>query len=245
MYTPRMLRKLRFRKKPDSISPTKPILFVHGAFGGGWDYRPIQRSLEAAGREAYRVTLTGLGERSHLMRPEIDLDTHIMDVLNMMKFEELSDVILVGHSYSGMVISGVAHRAPELIAHLVYVDSNLPEDGETMMSLWPEDERERVLRNAAEEGEGWKVIPWWTDPPRDVAQPLASWTQTVSLGNPEAEKIPGTYVKALGDEEPRESDEILRARVKARGYGYHEWKTTHNPQRSALREYVDLLLSIE
>ena len=238
--------KFRFRSVQEEAPTGKPILFVHGAFGGGWDYRRIQRMLQAKGREACRVTLTGLGERSHLLSPQIDLETHIMDVFNMMKFEDLSDVILVGHSYSGMVISGVAQRVPERIAHLVYVDSNLPEDGETMMSLWSDEKKERILRNAREEGQGWKVIPWWTDPPLDGAHPLASWTQPVKLDNPNAAQIPGTYVRALQKEkeESEESDAIVLERVKARGYAYHEWKSEHNPQRSALREYVDLLLSI-
>ena len=240
-----MFSRARSKSAVSGSSNHKPILFVHGAFGGGWDYRPIQRRLEAEGRETYRVTLTGLGERSHLIRPDIDLDTHIMDVLKMMEFEELSDVILVGHSYSGMVISGAAHRAPERIAHLVYVDANLPEDGDTMMSLWSEEEQERVLENAREKGEGWKVIPWWDDPPRDVAHPLASWTQAVKLDNPDADRIPGTYVRAVEGEELRQSDEVIHARIKARGYAYHEWNTKHNPQRSALNEYVDLLLSID
>jgi len=114
-----------------------------------------------------------------------------------------------------------------------------------MMSLWPEEERERILLNAREEGEGWKVVPWWTDTPRDGPHPLASWIQPVRLDNPDAERIPGTYVKAVDKEEPRESDEVVLARVKARGYAYHEWKTEHNPQRSALDRYGDLLLSIE
>ena len=240
-----MLRLRKSRQPVQEKVSQKPILFVHGAFGGGWDYRPIQKILESKGREVYRVTLTGLGEREHLSRPDIDLDTHIMDVLNMMKFEELSDVILVGHSYSGMVISGVAHRMPEQIGHLVYMDASLPEDGECMLSDWSDEEKDRIFQNAKEKGDGWKIFPWWDDPPRDVPHPLPTWTQPVKLDNPRADSVPGTYIKTIQDKKDRATDKSLLERVKARGYDYHEWDTTHNPQRSALEKYVDLLLAIE
>jgi pimeloyl-ACP methyl ester carboxylesterase len=112
-------------------------VLVHGGAHGGWCFRKVAPSLRAAGHDVYAPTLTGLGERSHLIGPEVDLDLHITDVVNVLRYEDLQQVILVGHSYGGMVITGAADRVPELIAHLVYLDGALPEDGESLASMNP------------------------------------------------------------------------------------------------------------
>src|SRR5262245_45554786 len=98
-------------------------LLVPGFWLGGWAWRPVTVALRERGHEVYPVTLTGLGERAHLARPDTDLDVHIEDALNLLRFEDLRDVVLVGHSYAGQVITGVADRIPERVAHLVYVDT--------------------------------------------------------------------------------------------------------------------------
>src|SRR5580700_2534506 len=97
-------------------------VLVHGGGHGGWCWQRVVPLLRAAGHEVYTPTLTGLGERSHLLRPDIDLDTHIADVVGVLRYEDLTDVILVGHSYGGMVITGVADRALARIGQLVYLD---------------------------------------------------------------------------------------------------------------------------
>ena len=114
---------------------TSTYVLVHGGGHGGWCYQPVARLLRAQGHEVYTPTLTGLGERAHLLNPSIDLDTHIVDVVNVLRYEDLRDVILVGHSYGGMVITGVADRAPARVGHLVYLDAATPEDGESLLDL--------------------------------------------------------------------------------------------------------------
>jgi pimeloyl-ACP methyl ester carboxylesterase len=111
------------------------FVLVHGAWIGGWYWRPIAQKLRAAGHEAYAPTLTGLGERIHLMNPSINLDTHVTDVVNVIKEEGLSDVVLVGHSYGGMVVTGVADALPDKITSLVYLDAFVPKNGEALVNF--------------------------------------------------------------------------------------------------------------
>src|SRR3989442_14761608 len=110
------------------------FVLVHGASTGGWYWAPVRQLLRAAGHEVYTPTLTGLGERSHLLSRGIGLDTHVQDVVNVLAYEDLRNVVLAGHSYSGMVITGVADRAPDRIAHLVYVDAVVPHHGESPLA---------------------------------------------------------------------------------------------------------------
>ncbi len=110
-------------------------VLVHGGWTGGWLWRKVATHLRAAGHDVYTPTLTGLGERVHLASPDIDLETHIQDILMVLDYEELRDVILVGYSYSGMVVTAVAERAPERLAHLVYLDAFVPGDGDSLASI--------------------------------------------------------------------------------------------------------------
>jgi pimeloyl-ACP methyl ester carboxylesterase len=110
-------------------------VLVHGGGHGGWCYQPVARLMRAQGQEVYTPTLTGLGEREHLLSPDIDLDTHITDVVKVMEFEDLRDVILVGHSYGGMVITGVADRAADRVGHIVYLDAANPENGQSLVDV--------------------------------------------------------------------------------------------------------------
>jgi pimeloyl-ACP methyl ester carboxylesterase len=113
------------------------FVLVHGAWVGGWSWRTNAQALRKAQHEVYTPTLTGLGERSHLMSPSINLDTHIDDIVNVIKHEELPELILVGHSYGGMVVTGVADRLPDKITSLVYLDALVPENGQSAASLIP------------------------------------------------------------------------------------------------------------
>jgi len=110
-------------------------VLVHGGGHGGWCYSRVRPFLIAAGHDVYAPTLTGLGERAHLMRADIDLDFHIGDVVSLLQFEDLRDVILVGHSYGGMVITGVADRIPERIKALAYLDAFIPRDGQSLFDI--------------------------------------------------------------------------------------------------------------
>jgi pimeloyl-ACP methyl ester carboxylesterase len=111
------------------------FVLVHGAWMGGEIWKPIARPLRAAGHEVYAPTLTGVGARSHLLRAGIDLDTHIADVVNLIKFYELRDIVLYGHSYGGMVVTGAADAVPDQIASLVYLDAFVPENGQSLGDL--------------------------------------------------------------------------------------------------------------
>ena len=121
---------------PKTDTPSKPtIVIVHGAWGGAWAFKKVDAMLRQKGFDVYRPQLTGQGDRVHLARPDIGLNTHIDDVVNMILYEDLHDIILVGHSYGGMVITGVADRVPDRIRRLVYDDAFAPNDGESVMSL--------------------------------------------------------------------------------------------------------------
>lgn len=112
-------------------------VLVHGGGHGGWCYQPVARIMRSQGQEVYTPTLTGLGEREHLLSPDIDLETHITDIVKVLQFEDLHDVILVGHSYGGMVITGVADRATDRIGHIVYLDAANPKNGQSLVDVAP------------------------------------------------------------------------------------------------------------
>jgi pimeloyl-ACP methyl ester carboxylesterase len=133
------------------------FVLVHGAWHGGWCWRRVERLLRAQGHEVYAPTLTGLGDRAHLMSRQIDLETHIADVLGVLHTEDLHDIVLCGHSYGGMVIAGVADREPQRIAALVYLDAFVPKSGECTLDLLPPDRREQFDRGVRERGFGWLV----------------------------------------------------------------------------------------
>src|SRR6266576_377571 len=130
------------------------FVLVHGSWAGSVVWRQLAPRLRKAGHEVYAPTLTGIGARKHLLNREIDLDTHIQDVIGVIDDADLSDIVLVGNSYGGMVISGVADRVPEKVASLVYLDAFVPENGQSLFSLLPPDRRLATVP-----GEDWLVAP--------------------------------------------------------------------------------------
>jgi len=120
------------------------FVLVHGAWHGAWCWRRVARLLRGAGHDVFTPTLTGLAERSHLLTPSVDVDTHILDVVNEMKWQELNGVVLVGHSYGGMVISGVAEKMEKAIVSLVMLDAFMPENGQGVIDIYPPPMREPV-----------------------------------------------------------------------------------------------------
>jgi pimeloyl-ACP methyl ester carboxylesterase len=124
------------------------FVLVHGACLGAWCWGRVAKLLAARQHTVVAPALTGLGERSHLLNPEIDLDTHILDVVNVIKWQELRDVVLVGHSYGGMVISGVAERMEKSIASIVMLDAFFPADGQRAIDLLPPPVQEAILKRA-------------------------------------------------------------------------------------------------
>jgi len=135
------------------------FVLVHGAWYGSWCWKRVRKALERADHDVFTPTLTGVGERFHLISRDVNLETHIQDVMNLIKWEELTDIVLCGHSYGGCVVSGVADRIPGRIRSLVYLDAFVPEDGDTQLQHLPKQLAERILEGAKTVGEGWKVPP--------------------------------------------------------------------------------------
>jgi pimeloyl-ACP methyl ester carboxylesterase len=135
------------------------FVLVHGAMHGGWCWPLVAPRLPAAGHEVFNPTLTGIGERVRLAHPGIDLDTHIRDLLGIFAYEDLHDVVLVGHSYGTVVITGVADRAPERIAHLIYLDGVMAGDGQAALDFFPPAGRVSRQALVEAEGDGWLLPP--------------------------------------------------------------------------------------
>src|ERR1700755_1968602 len=117
------------------LTPAKTFLVCHGAWSAGWAWKKMHPLTAAAGHRLVTPTYTGLGERAHLATPSIDLETHIQDILNVIRYEDLRDIALVGHSYGGMVATGVADRARDRVTQLVYIDAFVPEVRQSLFDL--------------------------------------------------------------------------------------------------------------
>jgi pimeloyl-ACP methyl ester carboxylesterase len=190
-------------------------VLVGGAWLGGWAWQPVARQLRSQGHDVHPVTLTGLGDRSHLATPEVDLETYLTDVVNLIEFEDLHDVVLVGHSYAGIVVTGVADRIPERIALLAYLDAGPSPDGVAFLDLQPPEARELLERLVDQAGDGWRLpLPAWEELEgvmgasleglgpterarmrgRAAAQPFRTWSQPLSLGNPARDRLPKAMI---------------------------------------------------
>ncbi|MEJ0047532.1 MAG: alpha/beta fold hydrolase [Rhodospirillales bacterium] len=132
----------------------RDFVLVHGAFHGGWCWRRVADRLQAAGHRVFAPSLTGLGDRRHLLTREVNLDTHIQDIVELIASEELSDLVLVGHSYGGIVITGVADRIPQHIKQLIYVDAVLVEDSSSWGAALPPEVAEARAKSAMESSAG-------------------------------------------------------------------------------------------
>jgi pimeloyl-ACP methyl ester carboxylesterase len=157
------------------------FVLVHGAWAGALIWRPIAQALRNAGHEVYTPTLTGIGERRHLLNREIDLGTHTQDVLGVIEYEDLTDVVLVGHSYGGMVVTGVADAVPEKIASLVYLDAFVPEDGQSLFGMLPPD---RPHANAPDEE--WLTAPLPAEAFGTVSQQVYDFMARKAMSQPTA-----------------------------------------------------------
>jgi pimeloyl-ACP methyl ester carboxylesterase len=185
------------------------FVLVHGAWHGGWCYKRVAQRLRARGHEVYTPTLTGLGERSHLLHAGINLSLHVQDILNVLEWEELSDVVLCGHSYGGMVITGVAATAPQKIASLVYLDAFVPDAGQRLWDLTRDEMKQRALTGVARHGghaippvpaEAFHVNPAdraWVDA-RCVPQPLATFLEPAPVAARDLPVKKRTYIFASG-----------------------------------------------
>lgn len=223
------------------------FVLVHGATAGGWIWQSVPSRLRAAGDEVYTPTLTGLGERRHLFHPDITLETHLLDILNVLEFEDLREVVLVGHSYGGAVITGVAERGAERIAHLVYLDAFVLEDGEAVKDLYDPPVAGALAEYYLNGGRGGTENPAGVEDPRFTAHPLKTFVDPLRLKNKKAKALPRTYLFCTEKAEMGlRGQGIVRSaqRARAAGWSYHEWQTGHHPMWTMPGELTDFLHGI-
>ena len=217
------------------------FVIVHGATAGGWEWKSTGKFLLEDGHAVHRITLTGLGERMHLSSTEVDLQTHINDVVNTILFEDLHNVVLTGHSYGGMVITGVMDRIPERLRHVVFLDAAVPDDG---MSIW---DLFGGQRDPARFVDGFMQVPWVkpdAKPPHSVKQSIKCFNQPVSYKNPAALVLPVTYVafvpKDKSAEERAKTDKSWQ-RAAARGWTIRTFPGGHVAQQEDPRGVATLI----
>ncbi len=243
-------------QSPTATSQPKTYVLVHGAYGGGWIWRDVAEGLRKQGHQVFTPTQTGLGERSHLMSRQITVDTHIEDVANVIETNELKDVILVGHSYGGIAVTGVADRMPERIRHIVYLDALIPENGDTAFTILPAGMADARRKVAREQGGGValpvpgpEAFPIPAGPAKDWfmrrlrPHPIGTYESPVRLSKPAGAGLPVTYVSytnpALASIEPSRQ----RAKAKA-GWTYVELPVPHDVEIPNPEKVTELLAGI-
>lgn len=233
------------------------FVLVAGAGLGGWCWRRVTPRLQAAGHEVFTPTLTGMGDRSHLAAAEVGLATHIQDLANVLFYEDLSNVVLVGHSYAGFVVSGVADQMPERLRQIIYLAARVPtHDGDSLFAQGPAEFREYVEAQA-KAGDGWRWgMPsfteieqyssmhglsiddqeWFRD--RSAPQPVRTFADTISLNGGGLDAVRKTYIRCMGDYDP--VPEITQGD----GWRYREMDAGHWPMFSKAEELSELLIKL-
>lgn len=230
------------------------FVLVHGTGHGGWCWQKVANILRDSGSRVYAQTLTGVGDRSHLLECGVDLSTHITDIANLLFYEDLSDVILVGHSYSGMVITGVATEVPERLGQLIYLDAYVPEEGECEADLWPQKLKDEMNFDSATSS-GLRPPPslkmlgindpdlaeWARE--RITQHPIDTYTQPVPEGNEQSASIPRSFIRCT--EGPLASL-FGRFADKARNAGWQmrEIETGHDAMLTAPDEVARHLIEL-
>jgi pimeloyl-ACP methyl ester carboxylesterase len=230
------------------------VVLAHGAWSAAWAWKKMRPLFRGAGHEFFSPTYTGLGERTHLARPEIDLSTHVQDVLAVLELEELNDVTLLGHSYGGMVATGVADKARGRIARVVYLDAFAPRNGQSLFDLLGLKGEANMRAGAEKDGEGWKIPPIappadtspedlaWTNP-RRRPQPIRTFEEKIRLSStgpmPPRHYI---YARKAG---PGDVFRQFAERAKSEsGWKYWEIDASHNPHITCPNMLMALLTEI-
>lgn len=207
------------------------FVIVHGAWGGGWEWDGVARGLRESGHDAHTPTLTGLGDRAHLARRDVGLATHVQDVVAVLETWDLREVVLVGQSYGGMVITGVVDRVPERLRRLVYVDAFVPFDGQSCNELCGDAWTTRMRQLADEQGDGWKVpLPftgnmglsddvadWYV--PRLIPHPLATLDDRPELTG-SGDHVPRSYLHLVDAEDAADQGPTAASAAHARQEGW-------------------------
>jgi len=229
------------------------FVLVTGAWHGSWCWKRVREALWRAGHTVFTPTFTGIGERSHLLAREVDLETHIADVMNLIRWEELTDVVLVGHSYGGLVVRSVADRMGDRIAALVYLDAFVPENGESLHDRLPPEQREMQVDAAGEVG-GWRVPPIpaevfnvneadraWVNA-QCTLQPIACFQQKLRLERDGVPAGPIHYIWASGWEGSPFGQFYEEA--KARGWTTYDFACGHDVMLDEPEKLTATLLEI-
>ena len=229
------------------------FVLAHGAWSAAWAWKKMRPLFRAGGHEFFSPTYTGLGERAHLANQDVDLTTHINDVAAVLEFEDLKDVTLIGHSYGGMVATGVAEKATRRIGRLVYLDAFVPKDGQSLLDLVGAQAAENMRGKAMGEGSGWRIPPnpmppdtapedvtWAT--PRRRSQPLKSFEQKISVSGKELPPRHYIYAKRSG---PGDVFRQFAERAKTEpGWKYYEIDASHNPHITCPQDLMAVLNKI-
>ena len=235
----------------EAQNASKTFVLVHGAWHGGWCWRRVSDLLERKGHKVFTPTLTGLGERSHLMSRDINLDTHIMDVVNVIKWEDLKDVCLVAHSYGGWPVSGAIEQALDRIASTVFLDAFLPEDGQKSFDFASEFSRKGTLE-AQQKGETSRPPPpatafhvnekdrAWVDS-KTTPQPLALAFSPIKLTGAREKVAKKTYIRAPAYPQPA-FDNYYAAKKADPSWRTYEVPSGHDVMVDMPERLVEILL---
>lgn len=224
------------------------FVFCAGACSGGWIWQPVARRLCRMGHQVYAPTYTGIGERVHLATPDITLDTHIQDVVHVLVYERLNEVILVGNSYGGAVISGVSHVVPERIRKLIYLDGFILDPGQKLVDLFDSGLVALMAGQVSRRGDGWK-LPKTVFPnpdPRNTDHPFKTFTEPFSQEDPRSQIIPGAFINSTRRGKNRLYAPLASMAEKARkrGWGYVEVPYSHMPHVDFADETTSLLINL-
>jgi alpha-N-arabinofuranosidase len=228
--------------KPAAAGNKLTYVIVHGAWAGGWEHKKLADALEADGNKVYRVTLTGQGDRSHLASPDVGLSLHIQDVVNFIEWENLHDVVLVGHSYGGMVVTGAADRVADRLKRVIYLDAFLPEDGESAYSSMGSNGSAR--RMPATNGFISLGDQTGKPVPHVVPQSEKTFTEPIKLEHQDqARRIPSTYILTVDHGKKPEDDMFYRyyQRAQSRGWKVEIMEGDHVVHINQPRETARLL----
>jgi pimeloyl-ACP methyl ester carboxylesterase len=227
--------------RPAAPRPTTYVV-AHGAWSSAWAWKKMHPLMQARGHRLFTPSYTGLGERAHLANPNVDLDTHITDVVNVLVYEDLRDVVLIAHSYGGIVGTGIADRARDRIRRLIYLDAFLPEDGKSLVDLTGQGDQ---MRKTAVDG--WRVPPNPSPPdtsPEDLKwistrrlhQPIKTFEQRLMLTKGPL-TLPRDYI--LCTKSP--AFDAYAARATAAGWPVHRLDASHSPNVTAPDQLMALL----
>jgi pimeloyl-ACP methyl ester carboxylesterase len=225
------------------------FLVCHGAWSAGWVWKKMHPLMSAAGHRLVTPTYTGLGEREHLANPSIDLETHIQDILNVIRYEDLRDIVLIGHSYGGMVATGVADRARDRVIQLVYLDAFVPDDGQSLLDL--NEAARQPMMELASAGDGWRVPPnstppdtsqadveWLTE--RRVHMPIKCFEMKLELSGGKL-ALPRSYIYATRITPADTFGPFARRAKSEPGWRYYEIDASHSPNVTAPDALMALL----